>query len=83
MGVNANATWERDFKLPWREAGSPNHHDDNVGSHRLVVNGELSLTRSLRMCLEGLLVRGCTALYFYRDGLFFRLIDSCITQLKA
>jgi len=24
------ATWTREFKLPWREAGPPNHHDDNV-----------------------------------------------------
>ena len=23
---------EREFKLPWREAGPPNHHDDNVDS---------------------------------------------------
>ena len=26
------ATWKREFKLPWREAGPPNHHDDKVGS---------------------------------------------------
>jgi len=26
------ATWKREFKLPWREAGSPNHHDDTVDS---------------------------------------------------
>jgi len=24
------ATWKREFKLPWREAGPPNHHDDKV-----------------------------------------------------
>ena len=24
------ATWKREFKLPWREAGLPNHHDDKV-----------------------------------------------------
>ena len=24
--------WEREFKLPWREAGPPNHHDDDVDS---------------------------------------------------
>ena len=34
------ATWKREFKLPWREAGPPNHHDDKVDS---VVNKELSL----------------------------------------
>ena len=22
------ATWKREFKLPWHEAGSPHHHDD-------------------------------------------------------
>ena len=26
------ATWEREFKLPWREASSPNHHHDIVDS---------------------------------------------------
>ena len=24
------ATWKWEFKLPWREAGPPNHHDDKV-----------------------------------------------------
>ena len=27
-----SATWKREFKLPWREAGPPNHHDDEVDS---------------------------------------------------
>jgi len=26
------STWKREFKLPWREAGPPNHHDDKVDS---------------------------------------------------
>ena len=26
------ATWKREFKLPWREAVPPNHHDDKVDS---------------------------------------------------
>ena len=39
----SKATWTREFKLPWREAGPPNHHDDKVS----VVNKELSL-RPLR-----------------------------------
>jgi len=26
------ATWKREFELPWREAGPPNHRDDKVGS---------------------------------------------------
>ena len=26
------ATWKREFKLPWREAGPPNHHEDKVDS---------------------------------------------------
>ena len=34
MGTSrrCKATWERKFKLPWREAGPPNHHDDEVDS---------------------------------------------------
>ena len=28
------ATWKRDLKLPWRETGSPNHHDDIVDSNQ-------------------------------------------------
>jgi len=36
-GTSANsarvfAAWKREFKLPWREAGLPNHHDDEVDS---------------------------------------------------
>ena len=26
------ATWKKEFKLPWREAGPPNHLDDKVDS---------------------------------------------------
>ena len=26
------ATWKKEFKLPWREAGPLNHHDDLVDS---------------------------------------------------
>ena len=26
------ATWKKEFKLPWREAGPRNHHDDKVDS---------------------------------------------------
>ena len=29
------ATWKREFKLSWREAGPPNHHDDKVDSDPL------------------------------------------------
>ena len=25
-------TWKKEFKLPWREAGPPNHYDDKVDS---------------------------------------------------
>jgi len=31
------------FKLPWREAGPPNHHDDKVDSGQKVVTKELYL----------------------------------------
>jgi len=39
------ATWKRGFKLPWRGAGPPNHHDDKVDPDQYVVNKELSLSR--------------------------------------
>jgi len=32
VGQSCKATWKREFKLPWREAGPPNHHDDKVDS---------------------------------------------------
>ena len=38
-----NATWKRGFKLPWRDAGPPNHHDDKVDSDQQIVKKELSL----------------------------------------
>ena len=41
------AIWKREFKLPWREAGPPNHHDDKVDSDEQVVNKELSLSRQV------------------------------------
>ena len=28
------ATWEREFKLRWREAGPPDHHDNHADSDR-------------------------------------------------
>ena len=42
------ATWKREFKLPWREAGPANHHDDDeVDSDQEVVSKELSSLRLL------------------------------------
>ena len=38
------ATWKREFELPWREAGQPDHHDYKVDSDQWVVNKELSLS---------------------------------------
>jgi len=35
--------WNREFRLPWREAGPPYHHDNKVDSDQKVVNKELSL----------------------------------------
>ena len=35
----SKATWKREFKHPWREAGPPNHHDDKVDSDREEVGG--------------------------------------------
>ena len=40
------ATWTREFEIPLREAGPPNHHDDKVDSDQQVVNEELSLCQS-------------------------------------
>ena len=37
------ATWKGEFKLPWREAGPPDHLDDEVDSDHEVVNKEVSL----------------------------------------
>ena len=36
------ATWKRDFKLPWREAGPPDHHDDKwIWTSRLSIKDSL------------------------------------------
>jgi len=43
----SKATWKREFKLPWRQAGPPNHLDDKVDSDQEVVNKELSLWQDL------------------------------------
>ena len=37
------AVWKREFKLPWREAGPPYHHDGKMDSDQQVVCEELSL----------------------------------------
>jgi len=42
------ATWKREFKLPWREADSPDHHDVMVDWDQYVVNEELSLSAGAR-----------------------------------
>jgi len=36
------ATRKKEFKLPWREAGQPNYHDDKVVPDQWAVNKELS-----------------------------------------
>jgi len=41
--VRYKASWKREFNLPWREAGPPNHLDDKVDSDQYVVNKEISL----------------------------------------
>ena len=45
QGGRCTAPCKREFKLPWREAGPPNHHDDKVDSDQWVVDKELSLCR--------------------------------------
>ena len=44
MEGKCKATWKREFKISWREAGPPNHHDDKVDSDRWVVNKDFSLS---------------------------------------
>ena len=41
------ATWKRTFKLPWREAGPPNHLNDEIDLDQQVVSKELSLNPPL------------------------------------
>jgi hypothetical protein len=41
------ATYGTEFKLPWREAGPPNHLDDEVDSDQWVANKDARSTRSL------------------------------------
>ena len=48
------ATWKRKVKLPWREAGSHNHHDDVVDSEHYIVNKELFLPHTTRKVTRGL-----------------------------
>ena len=43
QGGRYMATWKREFKLSWREAGPPNRFDDKAGPDQQVVNKELSL----------------------------------------
>ena len=42
------ATWNREFKLLWCEAGPPNHLDDKVDSDQEVGNKDVSLYRGRR-----------------------------------
>ena len=52
------ATRKREFKLPWREAGPPNHHDDQVDSDQQVVKKEAFLSGEddeLRLIAKGTL----------------------------
>ena len=43
MEGRCKATWKKEFKLPWREAGPPNIHDDEVDMDERDVDTELSL----------------------------------------
>ena len=45
------ATWKREFKLPWREAGPPNHHDDKVVSDLGEGGEELQGEKGVHPCL--------------------------------
>ena len=43
------ATWKKELKLPWREAGPPDHLNDEVDSDQYVVNQEVSLFTQLKV----------------------------------
>ena len=61
---------EREFKLPWREAGPPNHHDDKVDSDQLVVKKGLSLwngTLTRMAMIMRMIGRMVTNLFCFRD----------------
>ena len=49
--LRCKASWKKELKLPWREAGLPNHQDDKVDSYQWVVNDEHSLSFPRRSCL--------------------------------
>ena len=51
--IRCKATWKREFKFAWCEAGPPNHHDDKVDSDQLVVNNELSLCAQPKSAVGG------------------------------
>jgi len=53
VGHRAGARQRREFKLPWREAGSPNHLNDEVDSDQSVVNKELSQWVMGQRCTRG------------------------------
>ena len=38
----SEATWNRELELSWREAGPPNHRDDEADSDQQVVNKLMS-----------------------------------------
>ena len=61
------ATWQREFKLPWREAGPPNYLNDTIDSDQLVVNKELSLTTT-RVQLQNSEAGMCRATSLIRNA---------------
>ena len=70
------ATWKREFKLPWREAGPPYHHDDQVDSDQKVVNKEFSLCRERRQWCSSLMWRILCECWFGVQVSGFRVQDS-------
>ena len=51
------ATWKRESKLPWREAGPLNHLGDKVDPDQWVVNEEVSLSSRRNRLVEVALSR--------------------------
>ena len=73
VGVQPFVLRKREIKLPWREAGPPNHHVDKVDSDQEVVNKELSLSltpyrRRMSECSHS----SCRNVQRFRGGLVFK-----------
>ena len=76
MAWSAAGPWKREVKLPWREAGPPNPHDDKVDSDQSVVNKELSLWSAAGVWLGRMMPSSSVWCVVRREkGQAFRVLD--------